>query len=50
MEEAIGERDVQPAAICLGIAGVDREDDAAPCGASCGGSDSRPEPSWSTMR
>jgi N-acetylglucosamine kinase-like BadF-type ATPase len=29
MEEAIGERDVQPAAICLGIAGVDPESDAA---------------------
>jgi len=29
MEEAIGERDVQPAAICLGIAGVDREGDSA---------------------
>ena len=29
MEEAIGERDLQPAAICLGIAGVDREADAA---------------------
>jgi N-acetylglucosamine kinase-like BadF-type ATPase len=29
MEEAIGERDVQPVAICLGIAGVDREGDAA---------------------
>jgi N-acetylglucosamine kinase-like BadF-type ATPase len=29
MEEAIGERDVIPAAICLGIAGVDRPDDAA---------------------
>ena len=28
MEEAIGERDLQPAAICLGIAGVDREVDA----------------------
>lgn len=28
MEEAIGERDIFPAAICLGIAGVDREDDA----------------------
>ena len=28
MEEALGERDVQPAAICLGIAGVDRESDA----------------------
>jgi glucosamine kinase len=28
MEEAIGERDIRPAAICLGIAGVDREDDA----------------------
>ena len=29
MEEAIGDRDVIPAAICLGIAGVDRPDDAA---------------------
>ncbi len=29
MEEAIGDRHVVPAAICLGIAGVDREDDAA---------------------
>ena len=29
MEDAIGERDVTPAAICLGIAGVDRPDDAA---------------------
>jgi N-acetylglucosamine kinase-like BadF-type ATPase len=29
MEEAIGDRDVQPSAICLGIAGVDRESDAA---------------------
>jgi N-acetylglucosamine kinase-like BadF-type ATPase len=29
MEDAIGERDVQPAAICLGIAGVDRDADAA---------------------
>src|SRR5258708_4445629 len=28
MEEAIGDRDVRPAAICLGIAGVDRPDDA----------------------
>ena len=28
MEEAIGDRDVVPAAICLGIAGVDRPDDA----------------------
>jgi N-acetylglucosamine kinase-like BadF-type ATPase len=28
MDEAIGDRDVRPAAICLGIAGVDREDDA----------------------
>jgi glucosamine kinase len=27
MEEAIGERSVSPAAICLGIAGVDREDE-----------------------
>ena len=29
MEEAIGDHDVRPAAICLGIAGVDRPDDAA---------------------
>ncbi len=29
MDEAIGGRDVRPAAICLGIAGVDRQDDAA---------------------
>ena len=29
MEEALGDYDVQPAAICLGIAGVDRESDAA---------------------
>ncbi len=29
MEEAIGDRDIIPAAICLGIAGVDRPDDAA---------------------
>jgi N-acetylglucosamine kinase-like BadF-type ATPase len=28
METALGERDIRPAAICLGIAGVDREDDA----------------------
>lgn len=28
MEEAIGDRDVRPAAICLGIAGVDRPDDS----------------------
>jgi N-acetylglucosamine kinase len=28
MDEAIGDRDVRPAAVCLGIAGVDREDDA----------------------
>src|SRR5687768_18407090 len=28
MDEAIGVRDVRPAAICLGTAGVDREDDA----------------------
>jgi N-acetylglucosamine kinase-like BadF-type ATPase len=28
MEEALGERDVTPAAICLGIAGVDRPEDA----------------------
>jgi N-acetylglucosamine kinase-like BadF-type ATPase len=29
MEAAIGDREISPAAICLGIAGVDREDDAA---------------------
>ena len=29
MEEAVGDRDVRPAAICLGIAGVDRPDDAS---------------------
>ena len=29
MEEAIGDRDVRPEAICLGIAGVDRPDDSA---------------------
>src|SRR4051812_49764674 len=28
MEEALGDRDIVPAAICLGIAGVDRPDDA----------------------
>jgi glucosamine kinase len=28
MEEAIGDHDVRPAAVCLGIAGVDRPDDA----------------------
>ena len=28
MEEAIGDRDIAPSAICLGIAGVDRPDDA----------------------
>jgi len=28
MEEAIGDLDVRPAAICLGVAGVDRPDDA----------------------
>ena len=28
MEEAIGDRGVTPAAICLGIAGVDRDDEA----------------------
>ena len=28
MEEALGDRDIRPSAICLGIAGVDREDDA----------------------
>ncbi|MFL6278770.1 MAG: BadF/BadG/BcrA/BcrD ATPase family protein, partial [Vicinamibacterales bacterium] len=29
MEEALGDRAVVPAAICLGIAGVDRPDDSA---------------------
>lgn len=29
MEEAIGDRDIVPAAICLGIAGVDRQEDAS---------------------
>ena len=29
MEEAIGDRDVRPSAICLGIAGVDRPEDAS---------------------
>src|SRR5262245_13432604 len=29
MEEALGDRDVVPTAICLGIAGVDRPDDSA---------------------
>src|SRR3989337_1666562 len=29
MEEAIGDRPIVPAAICLGIAGVDRPDDSA---------------------
>ncbi len=29
MEEAIGDRDIVPAAICLGIAGVDRPDDSS---------------------
>jgi N-acetylglucosamine kinase-like BadF-type ATPase len=29
MEEALGDREIVPAAICLGIAGVDRPDDAA---------------------
>jgi N-acetylglucosamine kinase-like BadF-type ATPase len=29
MEDAIGDRDIVPRAICLGIAGVDRADDAA---------------------
>ena len=29
MEVAIGDREIAPAAICLGIAGVDREEDAA---------------------
>src|SRR5918993_611394 len=33
MEEAIGDRPIVPAAICLGIAGVDRADDAAVVGA-----------------
>jgi N-acetylglucosamine kinase-like BadF-type ATPase len=29
MEQALGDRDIVPAAICLGIAGVDRQDDEA---------------------
>jgi len=29
MEEALGDRDIVPAAVCLGIAGVDRPDDSA---------------------
>ena len=29
MESALGDRDITPAAICLGIAGVDREDESA---------------------
>jgi len=33
MEQAIGDRHIVPAAICLGIAGVDRPDDAAVVGA-----------------
>src|SRR5689334_19403184 len=28
MEQAIGDRAIAPAAVCLGIAGVDREDEA----------------------
>src|SRR5512138_948295 len=28
MEEALGDSEIRPAAICLGIAGVDRPDDA----------------------
>src|SRR5687767_8818745 len=28
MDDALGDHDIRPAAICLGIAGVDREDDA----------------------
>jgi N-acetylglucosamine kinase len=28
MDDALGDRDIRPAAICLGIAGVDREEDA----------------------
>src|SRR5262249_60006066 len=28
MEEAIGDRAIAPAAICLGVAGVDRDDEA----------------------
>ena len=38
MEEAIGDRAIVPAAICLGIAGVDRPDDARSSAASCGAS------------
>jgi N-acetylglucosamine kinase len=33
MEEALGDRGIVPAAICLGIAGVDRPDDSATVGA-----------------
>src|SRR6476469_7730139 len=32
MDEAIGDREVSPSAICLGIAGVDRPDDAKTVG------------------
>ena len=45
MEEAIGDRDDRPAAICLGIAGVDRPDDSATVArASCGASATRRGP------
>ena len=37
METAIGDRAIVPAAICLGIAGVDREDEAATVRGGCGG-------------
>src|SRR6202521_4901153 len=33
METAIGDRDISPAAICLGVAGVDRADEARTVGA-----------------
>jgi N-acetylglucosamine kinase len=33
METAIGDRDISPAAICLGVAGVDRRDEARTVGA-----------------
>src|ERR1700730_11477056 len=33
METAIGDRDISPVAICLGVAGVDRADEARTVGA-----------------
>ena len=43
MDEAIGDRGIVPAAICLGIAGVDRpDDDARRFAGSCGASAARP--------